>query len=147
MNISSLVWKYEIVSELCSRNDFGTDGRNDGMTEWRTDGRHLNLYPPSTSWWGIIIILIIIIIIIIIINRRKTIGYPTHSTGYPNNNTGAGRMASSYAHSPLSCPACVWILTKLSSRYFTGRAIHQCVPFLAWMLNYAFRMLVWFGWC
>ena len=36
--------------ELCSGNDFGTDGRNDG----RTDGRHLNLYPPSTSWRGII---------------------------------------------------------------------------------------------
>ena len=32
MNTSSLVWKYEIVSELCSGNDFGTDGRNDGMT-------------------------------------------------------------------------------------------------------------------
>ena len=24
------------------------------MTEWRNDGRHLNLYPPSTSWRGII---------------------------------------------------------------------------------------------
>jgi len=36
MNISSLVWKYEIVSELCSGNDFGTDGRNDGMTDRRT---------------------------------------------------------------------------------------------------------------
>jgi len=36
MNISSLVWKYEIVSELCSGNDFGTDGWNDGMTDGRT---------------------------------------------------------------------------------------------------------------
>ena len=33
MNISNLVWKYEIVSELCSGNDFGTDGRNDGWTD------------------------------------------------------------------------------------------------------------------
>ena len=34
--------------------DRRTEWRNDGMT----DGRHLNLYPPSTSWRGIIIITI-----------------------------------------------------------------------------------------
>ena len=42
MNISSLVWKYEIVSELCSGNDFGTDGRNDGMTDGRMTPKPLS---------------------------------------------------------------------------------------------------------
>ena len=55
MNISSLVWKYEIVSELCSGNYFGTDGRNDGMTDGRTTPKPVSPFhfvAGDNKWTG-----------------------------------------------------------------------------------------------